>query len=129
MPMAETFHAQLIAARDAQHSKEHPFIHLWAQGRLTKPQMAVYAVQHYHFVSDYLNWMLYVAALTPHHEVKAFLLENFIEEEDPDNRHIDMLFDFAAACGTPKEQFLATPVLPNTQALKDWGWRQVYEKP
>jgi pyrroloquinoline-quinone synthase len=127
--MAKTFREQLTAARDAQHSKNHPFIDLWAQGKLTKPQMAVYVVQHYHFVSDYLNWMLYVAALTPQRDVKAFLLENFIEEEDPDNRHIDMLFDFAAACGKPKEQFLATPVLPNTQALKDWGWRQVYEKP
>jgi pyrroloquinoline-quinone synthase len=127
--MAKTFHEQLIAARNAQHSKNHPFIDLWAQGKLTKPQMAVYVVQHYHFVSDYLNWMLYVAALTPHRDVKTFLLENFIEEEDPDNRHIDMLFDFAAACGMPKELFLATPVLPSTQALQDWGWRQVYEKP
>jgi pyrroloquinoline quinone (PQQ) biosynthesis protein C len=127
--MAKTFHEQLIAARNAQHSKNHPFIDLWAQGKLTKPQMAVYVVQHYHFVSDYLNWMLYVAALTPHCDVKTFLLENFIEEEDPDNRHIDMLFDFAAACGMPKELFLATPVLPSTQALQDWGWRQVYEKP
>ena len=127
--MAKTFREQLIAARDAHHSKNHPFIDLWAHGKLTKPQMAVYVIQHYYFVSDYLNWMLYVAALTPHRDVKEFLLENFTEEEDPENRHIDMLFDFAAACGTSREQFLATPVLPNTQALKDWGWRQVYEKP
>jgi len=127
--MAKTFREQLIAARDARHSKHHPYIDLWAHGQLTKPQMAVYVVQHYHFVSDYLDWMLYVAARTPHRDVKAFLLENFTEEEDPENRHIDMLFDFAAACGTPRDQFLATPVLPNTQALKDWGWRQVYEKP
>jgi hypothetical protein len=45
----------------------------------------------------YLNGRLYVAALTSHRDVKAFPLENFIEEEDPDNRHIDMLFDFATA--------------------------------
>jgi pyrroloquinoline-quinone synthase len=129
MPMAKTFREQLMAARDAHHSKQHPYIDLWAKGNLTKAQMAVYAVQHYHFVSDYLNWMLYIAALTPQREVKEFMLENFTEEEDPDNRHIDMLFDFAAACGMPKAAFLATPILPNTQALTDWGWRQVYEKP
>jgi len=127
--MAKTFREQLIAARDAHHSKNHPYIDLWANGRLTKAQMAVYVVQHYHFVSDYLNWMLYIAARSPHRDVKDFMLENFTEEEDPDNRHIDMLFDFAAGCGISKEQFLATPVLPNTEALKDWGWRQVMRSP
>lgn len=127
--MAKTFREQLISARDEHHSKNHPYIDLWATGKLTKPQMAVYVVQHYHFVSDYLNWMLYIAARTPHRDVKEFMLENFTEEEDPQNRHIDMLFDFAAACGTSKAQFLATAVLPNTQALRDWGWRQVYEQP
>ncbi len=127
--MAKTFHEQLIAARDEHHSKSHPYVDLWAHGKLTKAQMAVYVGQHYHFVTDYLNWLLYVAALTPHRDVKEYLLENFTEEEDPENRHIDMLFDFAAACGTPKEQLTTVPLLPNTQALKDWGWRQVYEKP
>jgi pyrroloquinoline-quinone synthase len=127
--MASTFREQLLAARDAHHSQHHPYIDLWARGQLTKPQMAVYVVQHYHFVSNYLDWMLYMAARTPQRDVKEFLLENFTEEEDPANRHIDMLFDFAAACGTMRDQFLATPLLPNTQALTDWGWRQVYEKP
>src|SRR6266540_1010207 len=75
MPMAKTFREQLIAARDEHHSKSHPFIDLWAHGKLTRPQMAVYVIQHYHFVSDYLNWMLYAAALTPHRDVKEFLLE------------------------------------------------------
>jgi pyrroloquinoline-quinone synthase len=129
MTMANTFRQQLMAARDEHHSKNHPYIDLWAQGKLTKPQLAVYVEQHYHFVSDYLNWMLYIAAVTPQRDVKQFMLENFTEEENPENRHIDMLFDFAAACGTAKESFLATAVLPNTQALRDWGWRQVYEKP
>lgn len=69
--------------------------------------------------------MLYIAARSPQYDVKDFMLENFTEEEDPDNRHIDMLFDFAAACGTSKEQFLDTPLLPHTQALQDGGWRQM----
>ena len=46
---------QLIAARDEHHSKNHPYISLWAQGKLTRAQMAVYVMQHYHSVSDYLN--------------------------------------------------------------------------
>jgi pyrroloquinoline quinone (PQQ) biosynthesis protein C len=38
--MNKTFHDQLIAARDKNHSKDHPFFDLWAAGKLTKEQTA-----------------------------------------------------------------------------------------
>ena len=57
--MSNSFHDQLVAARDKKHSKNHPFFELWAQGKLTKEQMAFYCTQHFHFVAQFLNWLAY----------------------------------------------------------------------
>ena len=38
--MNETFHDQLIAARDKNHSKDHPFFDLWAAGKLSKEKIS-----------------------------------------------------------------------------------------
>ena len=32
----------------------------WAQGELTKKQMGFYLVMHYHFVTEYLNWLAHM---------------------------------------------------------------------
>ena len=53
--MAKMFRERLSAARDAHYSRNHPYTDVRANGRLTKARMAVYVIQHYHFVSDYLN--------------------------------------------------------------------------
>ena len=52
--MTGNFHGQLVATRDKQHSKNHPFFELWAQGKLTKEQMAFYCTQHYKFRRRFL---------------------------------------------------------------------------
>jgi pyrroloquinoline quinone (PQQ) biosynthesis protein C len=85
--MNETFHDQLIAARDKNHSKDHPFFDLWAAGKLSKEQTAFYCTQHFHYVGDYLNWLAYEASQIPRRDVKAFLFENLGDEENPDDRH------------------------------------------
>ena len=48
MPTTETFAEQLCQARDATHSKDHPYFRKWAQGELTPKQMGYYTVMHYH---------------------------------------------------------------------------------
>ena len=72
--MGTSFHDQLVATRDKKHSKNHPFFELWAQGKLTKAQTAVYCAQHYHYVSEYLNWMAYEASQIPLRDVKSYAL-------------------------------------------------------
>jgi pyrroloquinoline-quinone synthase len=129
MVKAFSFLDALKSARDERHSKDHPFIDKWEQGELSKRQSAVYVVQHYHFVTDYLNWLAYIWSHCPVKEVKDSILENLKEEEDPADRHLEMLVDYAAACGLSRDEVTNAKVLPWTQALKDWGWRLVYQSP
>ncbi len=127
--MGTGFHEQLIAARDKRHSKNHPFFELWARGKLTGEQTAFYCTQHYHYVGDYLNWMAYEASQIPLRDVKAYLFENLSDEENPDDRHLDMLKDYVAAKGMSRESVEDSIVLPGTEELQNWGWRMVYQRP
>lgn len=129
MPTAQTFVGQLHQARDATHSKNHPYIRKWAAGELTRKQMGYYTVMHYHFVTQYLNWLAYIWAHCPVDEVRAQILDNLAEEEDPKDRHMDMILDFCHACGYPPEEVKSASILPWTEALIDWGWRLVYQRP
>ena len=127
--MTRSFHAQLIAARDKRHSKNHPFFDKWARGELSKEQTALYCIQHYHFVAEYLNWMAYEASQVPHRDVKIYLFENLGDEENPKDRHLDMLRDYVVASGLKRDSVERSAVLPGTEGLQNWGWRMVYQKP
>ncbi len=113
-----SFRDQLIAMRDQRHSKNHPFFNLWAQGKLTKEQTALYCIQHYYFVSEYLNWMAYEASQIPHRDVKAYLFENLSDEENPEDRHLDMLTDYVEACGLKRESVEQAKVLPGPRRFR-----------
>ena len=121
------FREQLTAKRDQRHSKNHPFFQLWIQGKLTKKQTALYCIQHHHYVAEYLNWMAYEASQIPHRDVKSFLFENLGDEENPEDRHLDMLADYVEACGLDRKSLDQSKVLSRTEALQNWGWRLVYQ--
>jgi pyrroloquinoline-quinone synthase len=127
--MTRSFHAQLVALRDRKHSKNHPFFDKWARGELSKEQTALYCIQHYHFVAEYLNWMAYEASQVPHRDVKIYLFENLGDEENPEDRHLDMLTDYVVASGLKRDSVERSAVLPGTEGLQNWGWRMVYQKP
>jgi len=127
--MPGTFREQLIAAREKRHSKNHPYFELWAEGKLTREQTALYCIQHYHYVAEYLNWMAYEASQAPYRDVKTYLFENLGDEENPDDRHLDMLTDYVVACGLKRESVEGSVLLPGTEGLQNWGWRLVYQRP
>jgi pyrroloquinoline quinone (PQQ) biosynthesis protein C len=127
--MGSSFRDQLVAARDKKPSKDHPFFELWVQGKLTKEQTAIYCMQHYHYVGDYLNWMAYEASQISQRDVKEYLFENLGDEENPNDRHLDMLKDYVAASGLPRDSVESSIVLPGTEGLQNWGWRMVEKKP
>jgi pyrroloquinoline-quinone synthase len=129
MPATQTFLEQLRQARDATHSKNHPYFRKWARGELTKKQMAYYMVMHYHFVTQYLNWLARLWAHCPVDEVKQQILSNLTEEEDPRDRHMTMILDFCNACGYNSAEVASMALLPWTEALVDWGWRVVSQRP
>src|SRR3989442_3004995 len=124
-----SFHEQLVEMRDRKHSKDHPFFDLWAQGKLTKEQTAVYCAQHYHYVTDYLDWMTYEASQIRFRDVKAYLYKNLGDEENPEDRHLDMLKDYVAATGSSRDSVEDSVVLAGTECLQNWGWRLVYQTP
>ena len=127
--MSGKFHDQLAEKRDRNHSKGHPFFELWVRGKLTRQQTAFYCTQHFHYVGEYLNWLAYEASQIPHRDVKAYLFENLGDEENPEDRHLDMLKDYVAACGENRDAVETTIVLPGTDQLQNWGWRMVYQAP
>jgi pyrroloquinoline-quinone synthase len=127
--MGAAFRDQLMATRDKRHSRNHPFFELWARGKLTKEQTALYCIQHYHFVTEYLNWMAYEASQIPERDVKAYLFENLGDEENPEDRHLDMLIDYVMASGLKRESVVESKPLPRTENLQNWGWRLVYQRP
>ena len=127
--MAASFHDRLVATRDKKHSKNHPFFELWEQGKLTKEQTAFYCMQHYHYVVEYLNWLAFEASQVPQRDVKTYLFENLADEENPDDRHLDMLKDYVAASGVNRESVESSIVLAGTDQLQNWGWRMVYQTP
>lgn len=127
--MGSDFRERLVAARDKRHSKNHPFFELWASGELTKEQTALYCIQHHHFVGEFLNWLAYQASQIPQRDVKTYLFENLGDEENPDDRHLDMLKDYVAASGLPRDSVEQAAVLPGTEGLQNWGWRLVYQRP
>ncbi|HEY2987630.1 MAG TPA: iron-containing redox enzyme family protein [Candidatus Binatia bacterium] len=127
--MSSSFRDQLITVRDNKHSKNHPFFDKWARGELSKEQTALYCIQHYHFVGEYLNWMAYEASQVPQRDVKTYLFENLGDEENPEDRHLDMLTDYVVASGLKRESVERSAVLPGTEGLQNWGWRMVYQKP
>jgi len=122
-----SFHDQLVAARDKRHSKNHPFFELWAAGKLTKAQTAFYCTQHFHFVGEFLNWLAYQGSQIRERDVKNYLFENLSDEEDPDDRHLDMLKDYVAACGVERDSVETSVLLGGTDQLQNWGWRMVYQ--
>lgn len=127
--MNHSFRDELVSRRDQKHSKNHPFFNLWAEGKLTKEQTAQYCLQHYNYVASYLDWMAYEASQVPYRDVKAYLFENLGDEENPDDRHLDMLMDYVKACGMAAVSVDQMKVLPGTEGLQNWGWRMVYRKP
>jgi pyrroloquinoline quinone (PQQ) biosynthesis protein C len=124
-----SFYDQLVAARDKRHSKNHPFFELWAAGKLTKAQTAFYCTQHFHFVGEFLNWLAYQGSQIRERDVKNYLFENLGDEEDPDDRHLDMLKDYVAACGVERDSVETSVLLGGTDQLQNWGWRMVYQTP
>ena len=60
--------------------------------------------------------------------MKAYLFENLADEENPNDRHLDMLKDYVAACGVDRGSVETSVVLAGTDALQCWGWRMVYQQ-
>jgi pyrroloquinoline-quinone synthase len=118
--IALNFREELERTVTSRHSRTHPFTERWVSGQLTRHQLAQWAIQQWHFIGNFSQYMAGVYARCPEREVRDYLLENMWEEELAATRHSEYLVRFAAACSVNRNAFMAAPALPTTEALVDW---------
>jgi pyrroloquinoline-quinone synthase len=100
-----------------------PFSKAWAGGKLSRPHLARWAENHYHYVGPFADYLGYVYARLPdrYTEAKDFLLANMYEEEIGGDRHTDLLIRFAEACGTTRARVIDPDNMsPTTRGLQSW---------
>jgi pyrroloquinoline-quinone synthase len=117
---AASFAAELEQTVRTRHGRAHPFTERWVKGELTRNQLGQWAIQQWHFIGNFSQYMAAVYAHCTERDVRDYLLENMWEEELAATRHSEYLVRFAAACGIDQERFMATGALPTTEALADW---------
>lgn len=115
-----------IALEDAMKgtmAKDASFSRAWATGKLQRKHFASWAINHYHYVGPFGDYLGLMYAKTPDtaRDAKDFLLQNLYEEELSDDRHTDLLIRFAEVCGATREQIMdRTLATPFTKGMQGW---------
>jgi Pyrroloquinoline quinone (Coenzyme PQQ) biosynthesis protein C len=93
---------------------KHPFYQDWQAGKLSRESLQLYASQYYRHVEAFPQHLRVLAARS-HESLKAVVLENLAEEENPDGPHPRLWRDFASALGVSEDDITTSPSLPGTQ--------------
>ena len=120
--MAETsaFRRSLEAAVLERHCAHHPMTVKWAKGELGRNACMGWAVEHWHWISNMLNQATFNICAKAPPDVVAAELENFNEETDPENPHLDIVLKFAKANGADIDAVKAGRGLPTTESWANW---------
>jgi pyrroloquinoline-quinone synthase len=119
----DQFRTALQEAIKSRQAKDAPFSRAWEAGKLKRHHFARWAENHYHFVSPFADYLMYIYANMPKRftEAKDFMLQNAYEEELADIRHADLLIRFAEACGTTRERIEdPSSMTPVTRGFQAW---------
>lgn len=73
--------------------------------------------------------MTHEASQILHRDMNGYLFENLSDEDDSQDRHLDMLADYMKASGVSVPSLVKTQGLPGTGGLQSRGSRLVYQKP
>ena len=127
---------ELVAVRDHYHTKNHPFFDLWAQGKLTKPQMGYYLIQHSRMTRDGLRAyaMCYVKAPR---DVQDHILSNLAEEsgakalteESEAVDHGSLIDLWTAECGYQPAQVAEIESVAGAEAIRHHWMHLAYHYP
>jgi pyrroloquinoline-quinone synthase len=93
---------------------KHPFYQDWQAGKLSRESLQLYAAQYYRHVEAFPKHLRVLGARADE-SLKAVVLENLAEEENPAAPHPQLWRDFAAALGVSEEDITSSPALPGTQ--------------
>src|SRR5438105_15856240 len=103
LSMSNTQLLEKIDAAIAEKSLlKHPFYQDWQAGKLSRESLQLYAAQYYRHVEAFPKHLRVLAARADE-SLKAVVLENLAEEENPSAPHPQLWRDFAAALGVRDE--------------------------
>ena len=114
------FRQSLEDAVNERHCADHPMWDELAAGNLGRNACMGWAVEHYHWISNMLTEATFQICAKAPNDVIELELENFHEEEDPDEPHMEIVLQFAKANGADLETVRAGEGLPTTRSWADW---------
>lgn len=86
--------------------------------------MGFWAMQHWYYIDRIPQQFGIMYTRCPDVDTRLHILENLMGEEAESGRHPDLLLDFAAACGYPREEVERADrdgrILPTTRAMRAW---------
>ena len=118
--VATSFRNEMLDVVRRRHCERHPLTETWVRGELTREQLGLWAVEHYHYTSDLWRFIGRIIANCPEPAGRAVELDNLADEENPDDVHRQQLTDFIDACGLDSARAIQADPLPTTKALRDW---------
>jgi pyrroloquinoline-quinone synthase len=114
------FRLALEAAVDERHCADHPMWDMLAAGDLSKNACMGWAVEHYQWISNMLTEATFQICSKAPADVIELELENFREEEDPDEPHMEIVLQFAEANGADLDAVRSGEGLPTTRSWAAW---------
>ena len=118
--MSETFREALQGVVDLRHQADHPLIDRWAAGEARRETVAGAIREHWYWIGRLIPAALFNICANAPEDVVEMEMENYREETDPANPHVELLLRFCEACGMTREQLAAGRGLPTTECWLDW---------
>ena len=123
------FRLELEAAVNERHCADHPMWDKLAAGELGRRACMGWAVEHYHWISTMLREATFGICAKAPGDVIEVELENFREEEDPDEPHMEIVLKFAKANGADLDEVRSGEGLPTTRSWSAWLRHVAKEEP
>ncbi|HET9280945.1 MAG TPA: iron-containing redox enzyme family protein [Candidatus Angelobacter sp.] len=108
------FHQELDS-RIARHDLlTHPFYRAWAMGELTREDLRQYAMQYFHHVAAFPD---YLEMFESRPQLEAELAQAVAENRAGEDGHAELWLDFAEGMGADRAMVAGEEPLPEIQAL------------
>ncbi|MEK6734490.1 MAG: CADD family putative folate metabolism protein, partial [Pseudomonadota bacterium] len=101
----------------AKNLLNHPFYHLWSEGKLSQEILADYAKQYYPHVEAFPRYVSLIHSQSNNLDDRQVLLENLIEEERGSENHPKLWRDFAFSLGNTHDELKNVKQYQNTEYL------------
>ena len=111
-----------------RHCANHPMTERWAKGTLSRNCLRGIATEHFHWISHAGEWGFQICAKAPR-DIINLELENWREETDDKNPHLEIILRFAAVNGADIAAVKKGRGLPTTRAWSDWLKKICEEEP